>query len=137
MKIKFRGLSENSNNWVYGYYYKISTRKEMGCITFDSNKTGDWEHEIVFDNTVGQFTGFKDKNSIEIYEGDILSLKWKAEVYKDENTGAYMVKFHTNSKIYRTETLYIYLKSRIKAQTDEIDNIIIGNIYQNKNLLKS
>ena len=82
-----------------------------------------------------QYTGLKDKNGVEIYEGDILSDKWKCEVFKDKNTGAYMVRFHTNPEFNKNKTLYGYLQSREKAETAERDCEVIGNIYQNPELL--
>ena len=80
-----------------------------------------------------QYTGLKDKNGKEIYTGDILSYKWIAEVYQN-NEGTYMVKFHLNTEINKPINLNKYLKQREKAGTSERDNVIIGNIHENPEL---
>ena len=88
------------------------------------------------DAVLMQYAGIKDKNGKEIYDGDILSEKWLVEVFRDKNTGAFMVKFHNNPHKNKTQTLYKYLIDRKVAGTEDRDNGIIGNIYENPELLK-
>lgn len=148
-EIKFRGISSDKK-WHFGClvnnmwtFSELTERSGQSvCEILTGNYTSDnWQEAIeeetnlvsVIPESVGQFTGLKDKNGKEIYEGDILSEKWKVEVYCSI-TGAYMVKFHNNPKGNKPEKLHTYLQKRTTAGCPE-DCEIIGNIYQNPELL--
>ena len=94
---------------------------------FFSNEDVDcYEHTDFKDIELMQYTGLKDKNNKEIYEGDILSNGNNEKPYKVifEN-GSFRAEFEEDFEEYSFDLIDVV------AQGCEI----IGNIYENPELL--
>lgn len=123
--INFRGKRTDNGEWVYG----VPTKDGRGEMVMVENIFECEEYNCrganclyVDENTVGQYTGLKDKNGTKIFEGDIVLLKGDEEPYQvvfDESC----FQVYSDSVCYVMDNFYDY----------EIE--VIGNIYDNPELL--
>ena len=61
-EIKFRGKRLTDGNWIYGDFFRNRGLSFIASDGISENPLATWPE------TVGQFTGFHDKNRKEIYE---------------------------------------------------------------------
>lgn len=119
--IKFRAWDKYRNKMIYNIQNEFEER-----ITLGMNCFGDYLNDKDFD--VMQYTGLKDINGKEIYEGDIDSYGYIVTHVGDVkeclgmNCGWYLQRDDFESWC------------QIVCREDEIE--IVGNIYENSELIK-
>lgn len=162
---KFRGkikdgkrakeLNLKVGDWVHGYYFH-----EEGLELINEESREFDRHYIintpyieefieVIPETISQFTGLYDENGKEIYEGDIVSFKDVGEEgyeYKEgydftnEATIIYQDGIFTLTDFGENENSYYSTNSSKEEILEDIlrngSCEVIGNIYDNKELLK-
>lgn len=150
-EIKFRGKRLDNGEWVYGTVEfhlvdgDLTKTKRDAFITFDSmDKIGKvYRYRYQVDpETVGQFTGLRDKNGKGIYEGDIVNMHYFFENHNRETLGAFEDEMEVVGVVRIDEmSVYTDCKKRrfdwvnyLEEPTEELE--VIGNIYENGDLLK-
>jgi len=141
---EFRGKNIENHQFVYGYYAVVVEEGDNGGlgvyyketqtpIHYISDENGN--SEMVYPNTVGQYSGLKDKNNNKIFEGD--KVKAYGEIYIIEfELGSFIfvrkeiVKHHTNE--YRLNWRFVSNNAGDYREWEECRNNyeVIENIYK-------
>lgn len=150
--IKFRAKGndeETKNRWFKGYYCRLNDTTYCFKEDYDRDQNNT-KHYIVFEemvdwglpnrhlradidvNTLGEYTGLKDKNRKEIYEGDIVKFRFKDDREEFPDLIGY-IEYQTTFTAFRIMSN----QGSFKIDITEIKFIeVIGNIYDNPELLE-
>ena len=125
---KYRAKDIIDNEWYYGSLMIYNTAK---CVEIVDNDTGCIN--TVVDETVGEYSGLKDMNKIEIYEGDILHHIWNSGSAIKETISE--VKFKNGAFIVDDKKRNDFdLALHVNASYAAVD--VIGNIHDNPELIE-
>ena len=124
--IKFRGKRLDNGEWIEGDLLRMNGH----WFIFPDPAPGGIDKYEVDPATVGEFTGLKDKNGKEIYEGDVMEIpetEFNAEII---------------GRVLFEEDAYYIIPLRgghlwgLHWSLRKHDAKIIGNIHDNPELLK-
>ena len=130
--IKFRGKSIYGDGWLLGSLIKIE--KDRYAVIPPLNDIEIGKSIGMYEGcpeTVGQFTGLFDKNGKEIYEGDILHTITFG--FNPEEYTAIILYRNCSFQLSNGRNLFYFGQSDL---TKMDDTIVIGNIYDNPELIK-
>ena len=144
---KFRGKNKDIG-WVYGQLaYDINGNTYI-IQEVELDSSYGLEETILFatmwyrvdKETLGQYTGLKDKNEKEIYEGDILELNKDGRIFYGTSVGLLAKKYQLvgfkdgafmtcrNKHLIDDYDTYLWIISKYST--------VAGNIYDNPELLE-
>lgn len=132
-EILFRGKDSITKRWVYGALVQQQDdplREKAFIISYSNYQFGDFSEAVMHEvapETVGQYTGFVDKNSKKIFEGDIVSIyNSKTFLFAVEWNNQYVLKCTTNGV---SDNILNVIES-----SEDVE--VVGNIYDNPELIK-
>lgn len=121
-EIKFRGLSKEEGQWVYGNLLNVDDYNYIYDKAYRDLENLDYGYCLEAVTDVGQYIGVQDINGKDVYEGDIVRLDDKLlRVGYDYIATAF--------RLYEGNGIYGF------AGICHISEVV-GNIYENPHLLK-
>lgn len=140
-EIKFRGKSKElgcEGKWVTGYFFKD---KKDGYMIIGSEPQYGWFNHRIEEETLGEYTGLKDKEGEEIWEGDIRRDE-KGVVFRIYGIpGGFVFKAHywkedCRDLVFSDELILLPLTDPQNIGWLVESTEKVGNIHDNLELLK-
>ncbi len=127
-EIEFRGKATASGmykKWVYGNFEERNGHYTIYEKThFSDTPKGYYIGHGVYLETVGQYTGLKDKNGVKIFEGDVVIFNDDAQFHIRYRHGAFWL-IDDEGESYLVGITIRYVNDNVR---------VIGNIHDNPEL---
>ena len=141
-EILFRGKRLDNGEWVEGSFCMDACEQFNGLCGVDGfirlyDKTkGKMQSHEVDRETVGQYTGLKDKNGKRIFEGDIVAQNWyDYDEPRDDSFGKVVFcEYDCSFSVMDVNKDGFMPLGRCGSYHWEVE--VIGNIHDNQELLK-
>ena len=131
-EILFRGKRVDNGEWIDGWFLPGNERQSLHpCIFVYLPETQSFECFDIDIDTLGEYTGLTDRDGTRIFEGDIIGVVYNPNYggVAKKRIGTFKVGFEDGCYVYEDGEGYFLF-----TESDEI--VVIGNIYDNPELLK-
>ena len=131
-EILFRGKRVDNGEWIQGDIVQFPVHGVVRIVEQEPS----YKDAEVDSDTVGQYTGFTDRNGKKIFEGDIIHLEYSQVFFGGEYFGEYTAEVSYKEGCFITDG--INNGDEIETPLSGFDNDeveIIGNIHDNPELL--
>ena len=127
-EIKFRGM--HNGKWIYGYLVELRV-----CCSEETKyaiESPEFEPVPVDEKTIGEFAGCRDKNGVEIYDGDIVEKpveRWNGwKLAPTDEKERFLVYREVGRWILYDEKTGKYFSHLTYFDSAELE--VVGNIFE-------
>ena len=142
-EIKFRAWDKANKEWIYKFGVDSRGTNQINNIIYPYDRDMSYPRTVNNEWVIMQFTGLKDKNGKEGYEGDIVKTdnKGSLPVIEDENR---VIEFRDGCWCFNAgrydngDFIRFGFWTASNNESNQLKQIeIIGNVFEHPNLLAS